>query len=238
MDIVTTFGKYTHTLEPGLDLLLPWERVEQHLNTQETTWTTDKMVVPTAREQQVELTATISYQLMPEDAHLAATSVKDWESSLQHLFRGTVQSTINELTIADFVTWTQNTYTRPTHSEASSFNPASTTRWDRINMMLSRRMQDQVACWGVQINWVRIQDLTPLPSMPGGLLLSTNGDTGGTTQIMKNDPQLLSAIATVQQRAAKPERWTRSRAADHARASPDRYARSLQKRGYRKTAAH
>lgn len=195
VDIVTSFGKYAQTLEPGLNLLLPWERVEYCLNTQETTWTTSKMEVPTSREQKVELSATISYQLMPEDAYLAAISVKNWESSLQDLFRGTIQSMVNELTVADFVSWTQSIYLRPTNSEASSFNPAAATRWDRINNTLTRRMQDQVAAWGVQINWVRIQDLTPLPATSGGATLHLNGDAGGSTQIMKSD--LLLAPATV-----------------------------------------
>lgn len=198
VDIVTSFGKYAQTLEPGLNLLLPWERVEYRLNTQETTWTTPRMEVPTARDQKVELTATISYQLLPEDAYLAATSVKNWESSLQDLFRGTVQSMINELTLADFVAWTQSVYTRPTHNEGHSFNPAAATRWDRINNTLSRRMQDQVASWGVQINWIRIQDLTPLPIAPGSPATHLNGNSGGTTQIMKNEALVAQAVAAPQ----------------------------------------
>jgi hypothetical protein len=205
VDIVTSFGKYAQTLEPGLNLLLPWERVEYSLNTQETTWTTPKMEVMTTRDQKVELTATVSYQLMPEDAHLAATNVKNWEASLQALFRGTVQSMINELTLADFVTWTQSIYIRPANNEASSFNPAVATRWDRINNTLSRRMQDQVATWGVQINWVRIQDLTPLPITSGIPAAHLNGHTGGSTQIMKHEMPAVQATSPAPQRLARTE---------------------------------
>src|SRR5262249_48233875 len=46
VDLVEAFGKYTHTLYPGLNLLLPWERVLQRLNTQEATWTTPFQLVP------------------------------------------------------------------------------------------------------------------------------------------------------------------------------------------------
>jgi hypothetical protein len=145
------------------------------------------MEVPTARDQMVELNATIAYQLMPEDAYLAATSVKNWETSLQELFRGTVQSVVNELTMADFVAWTQSLHPLA-GGDADSFNPAAATRWDRINNALSRRMQDQVAHWGVQVHWVRIQDLTPLPIASGGLVLPGNSATGGTTQIMADSP--------------------------------------------------
>ncbi|HEY0753568.1 MAG TPA: SPFH domain-containing protein [Ktedonobacteraceae bacterium] len=197
VDIVTSFGKYSQTLEPGLNLLLPWEHVVYSLNIQEDTWTTPRMEIPTSREQKVELAATISYQLMPEDAYLAATSVKDWEGSLKNLFRGTVQSVVNELTLADFVTWTQSIYTRSVNSDANSFNPASATRWDRINNTLARRMQDEVAAWGVQINWVRIEDLTPLPSVSGGNIPRLNG--GNTTHIMKHEEVLAATPGAVQQ---------------------------------------
>lgn len=194
VDIVTSFGRYAQTLEPGLNLLLPWERVECSLNIQETTWHAPRMEVPTTRDQKVELAATISYQLMPEDAYLAAISVKDWEGSLKDLFRGTIQSVVNELTLADFVTWTQSNYTRAS-SDTNSFNPAAATRWDRINNTLVRRMQDQVATWGVQINWVRIEDLTPLPGSGGGTVLHLNGGSGGTTQLMKNNENVTAAAA-------------------------------------------
>lgn len=190
VDIVTSFGKYSHTLEPGLNLLLPWERAEYSLNIQETSWTTPKMEVPTARNQKVELTATICYQLLPEDAYLAATSVKNWEDSLQTLFCGTVQSVVNELKPEDFVTWTQSIYARPAPGESSAFNPAAATRWDRINGTLARRMQDHIASCGIQVHWVRIQDLTLLPAAFGESVLSLNGSTGGTTQIMKNHEPL------------------------------------------------
>lgn len=187
VDLVESFGKYTHTLYPGLNLLMPWEKVSQRMNTQETTWTTPQLRVPTSREQSVQLTATISYQLLPEDAHLAALMVKNWEESLRALFIGTVQSLVNELTPADFVAWTQSLYTRSS-SDASAFNPAAATRWDRINTTLSRRMQDHAAMWGVQINWVRIQDLTPLPNTPGAQTMLMDGGTGGTTEIIQSGP--------------------------------------------------
>lgn len=188
VDLVESFGKYTHTLYPGLNLLMPWERVSHRLNTQETTWTCPLMRVPTSRDQDVQLTATISYQLLPEDAHLAALTVKDWETSLQKLFIGTVQSVINELTPGDFVAWTQSIYTR-TGSDAG-FNPAAATRWDRINTTLSRRMQDRVATWGVQVNWVRVQDITLLPNttLNAHQASIAAANLGGTTEIIRPDP--------------------------------------------------
>ena len=205
VDLVESFGKYTHTLYPGLNLLMPWERVAQRLNTQETTWTCPQQRVPTSREQNVQLTATISYQLQPEDAYLAAVTVKNWEGNLQTLFVGTVQSLVNELSPADFVSWTQSIYTTRAGGENSSFNPAAATRWDRINSALSRRMQDQVASWGVQINWVRIQDITLLPNTPVALIAPVPGDNdaAGTTEIIKPEPPIVVPAKQLSAQSAK-----------------------------------
>jgi hypothetical protein len=177
---------------------MPWEKISLRLNTQETAWTCPQQRVPTSREQDVQLTATISYQLLPEDAHLAALTVKDWETSLRTLFTGTVQSVVNELTPGDFVAWTQNAYAR-TASDAGSFNPAAATRWDRINTTLSRRMQDRVATWGVQINGVRIQDITLLPNAAGIPGKRGGGETGGSTELIRPEPAPPSVQAAVKQ---------------------------------------
>ena len=184
VDIVESFGKYTHTLYPGLNLLMPWETVSRRLNTQETTWTCAAQRISISREQFVRLTATISYQLLPEDAHLAALSARDWESSLRVLFVGTLQSVVNQLTPADFVSWSQSVYMH-TSNDTSSFNPSAATRWDRINNALNRLTQDQVATWGIQVNWVRIQEPTILPHTSGDRTVIMEG---GPTQLIKADP--------------------------------------------------
>ena len=200
VDIVESAGKYAHTCYPGLNLLMPWEKVVQRLNTQEISWTCPILRVPISRDHYVQLSATISYQLLPEDAHLVALAVKNWEASLRALFVGTVQSLVNDLTPADFVTWSQSNYVSG-NGDADSFNPTAATRWDRINTALSRRVQDQVASWGVQINWVRIQDVTLLPNSPSGHAASdVAGNTGGTTQIMKSE----AAPAQVPAASANP----------------------------------
>lgn len=197
VDIVESLGKYTHTLYPGLNLLMPWEKVSRRLNIQEVTWTCEEQRVSISREQFVRLTATISYQLLAEDAHLAALLAKDWESSLRTLFIGTLQSVVNGLTPGDFVSWSQSVYLRA-NDGTDAFNPAAATRWDHINDSLSRRIQDQAAAWGVQVNWVRIQDPVILPHTPSGQTLLT--DTGAPRTILP-DPAAAQAPTTPPEKA-------------------------------------
>lgn len=214
VDMVEAFGKYTHTLYPGLNLLMPWEKVTQRLNVQETTWTCEEQRVSISREQFVRLKATISYHLWPDDAHLAVQMTRDWESSLRVLFVGTLQSMVNALTPADFVSWSQSLY-MPTSSEGSSFNPTAATRWDRINEALSKRVQDQVAAWGVEINWVRIQEPVILPHAVGGQTVLVDA---GATQVSKPNPPV--AQVPVAEKRVETVQATPSVAAPVASAPP------------------
>jgi regulator of protease activity HflC (stomatin/prohibitin superfamily) len=162
--IVLMSGKYARTLYPGPNLKMPWEKVSSRLSTKDISWTCPEQIVKISRDQDVKLVATISYQLMPEDAHIAALQVDNWEESLHKQFVGTLQSVINELSPADFLNWPQGAHAR-TSLDIDSIDAATITRWDRINELLATRIQDKVAKWGVQINFVRIQDITLIPHL-------------------------------------------------------------------------
>jgi SPFH domain/Band 7 family protein len=164
VEIVLMYGKYARTLYPGPNLKMPWEKVSSRVTTKEISWTCPEQVVKISRDQDVKLVATISYQLMPEDAHIAALNVDNWEDSLRKMFVATMQSVINDLTPADFVNWPQGTHAR-TSLDVNSIDAATITRWDRVNMTLKSRIQDKVAVWGVQVNDVRIQDITLIPHL-------------------------------------------------------------------------
>ena len=164
VDIVLMSGRYARTLYPGFNLKMPWEKVSSRLSTKEISWTCPEQLIKISRDQDVKIVATIAYQLMPEDAHIAALDVDNWEESLKKQFVGTLLSVVNELEPADFLNWPQGTHGR-TSLDIDSIDAATITRWDRINILLTNRIQDKVAKWGVQINFVRIQDITPIPHL-------------------------------------------------------------------------
>ncbi len=164
VDIVMMYGKYVRTLYPGPNLKMPLEKVGNRLNTKEITWTCPEQVVKISRDEDVKLIATISYRLLPEDAHLAALQVDNWEGSIQKLFVSTLQSVINELTPADFINLPQGAHPR-TVVDINTIDTATITRWDRVNDLVKKRVQDQVEKWGVLINYVRILDVTLIPHL-------------------------------------------------------------------------
>jgi regulator of protease activity HflC (stomatin/prohibitin superfamily) len=183
VDIVYSLGQYRRTLSPGPNFIWPWERVVHRLNTRRTQWSCPPQIVHLSPEEDVQLAATIAYQLMPEDAHLAVTEVNDWESSLQQLFLATIQAVVSSFSAGYFVARRSPFYD-------AAFEEA-TPRWDVVNTELALRMQDQVAGWGVQIHQVSIHDVALLPRGAAPLPL----DTGAMERV-----QPVAASADVEDR--------------------------------------
>lgn len=184
VDIIYSFGKYSRTLYPGLNFLLPWEVVDSHLQTREQQWTSPEQIVQVSRDNDVHLKAVISYQLMPEDAYLAITHVENWEESLHNLFVTCLQQASNDLKPDDFMAWPQGSR-QGAGVRLNEADDDENTRWARLNNLLFQRMQDRAANWGVLINWVYIRDiiLTPHSSLPyvADQMTAYRADTGSTT---------------------------------------------------------
>src|SRR5215469_1904917 len=160
VDIVLSFGKYARTLKPGLNFVMPWEKVRDRLSTQVISWTCPEQTVNISRGQDVRLKATITYQLVPDYAHIAALELKNWEQTLHDSFVATLQSVISEMTPADLLSWSQSKHGR-TSMDINAIDAAS-TRWEQVNAALARSVQAQVARWGIQVHSVHIQDVTPI----------------------------------------------------------------------------
>lgn len=163
VDIVYAFGKYTRTLYPGPNVVFPWEKVMYTLNTRETQWPGQTQRVQVSRNEDVVLRAEISYQLLPEDAALAVTQVQDWEESLHSLLDTALQTIATTFSPDDFLVWPSGAHSsRSTYRDQHGM-PGSSARWEQVNAALLQYMRDKVALWGVQINWVKIRDVSLVP---------------------------------------------------------------------------
>lgn len=163
VDIVYAFGRYSRTLYPGFNILLPWEKTVKQLNVEETQWISPAQRVQLSRNEDVILRGIVSYQLMPEDAHLAVTQVQNWEEGLRELFLTCIQSIATTFTPDDFIVWPQGLQVRPSLSRGSSMGSDGGIRWERINDYLYQQMRDKVALWGVMIHKVQIRDVSLAP---------------------------------------------------------------------------
>src|SRR5207248_1963374 len=204
-DIVLAFGRYERTLFPGLNFVWPWEKIYSRLDTKETTWTTPAIRVSNiSRDQDIDIVATITYQLLPEDAHIAALNIKNWEEDLRKHFVGTIKSVVHELAPADFVAWAHHVHSRMSSSMEDITDLTTETRWDRLNTVLRIRLQDQVATRGIQVNLVHTEDITLIPHLtpPGALARPVPVDTGMSRGAAAAMPVLQPPVAPPRAKAA------------------------------------
>ncbi len=178
--IVYSFGKYQRTLEPGANFLPPWERMKHVIDTRETQWTCPVQTIHMSPTTDLSLAATISYQVIPEEAHLAVLQVNKWEQQLHDLFRADLQSIATEFRPEDFYPWQQKP-AASARSQAGDESANGATKgkapvWSRMNTRLFQLIRDQVAPWGVEINRVSIHDVTPLPH--AGIQAAAKGTAG------------------------------------------------------------
>jgi len=177
VEIVYAFGKYSRTLDPGLNFMLPWEKVTAQLQTKERTWICPEQMAHISPNDDVHLKAMICYQLMPEDAHLALIQVEKWEESLQELFKSVLQSAVTHLTPDDFYAWPGRSSSLPSNDGGLRLsNPEieGASHWAHINLLLKQQMRDRVAPWGVQMNWVHIRDITLTPGAATQIITDPN----------------------------------------------------------------
>lgn len=163
VDITFSSGKYARTLYPGVNVRLPWESIEYHLNVRETQWICPEQRIQLSREEDVILRAAITYQLLPEDAQLAVLQVNNWEQKLREDFITLIQMIATTFSPNDFLTWPQGLHAAPAVVAEIDDPLQAGPRWERINEYLFQQMRDQVALWGVQIRWVRIRDVMLVP---------------------------------------------------------------------------
>ena len=147
------------TLSLGFNILLPWEKVSTQLNVEEVQWISYPQVVQLSRLRDVRLRAVISYQLLPEDAYLAVTPVRDWEESLRTLFQTVLQEAAANAKPNNFLIWPPDVQQQPGDDDFTG----GFVRRDQINKQYQQSMSDKVALWGVQVNWVSIRDIELLP---------------------------------------------------------------------------
>jgi hypothetical protein len=231
VDLVFAFGQYRRTLFPGPNVLLPWERVAHRLNTRRTQWTCPPQVVHLTPDEDVYLSATICYQLLPEDAYLAVTEVNDWEASLRQLLLTTIQAVVSTFSVGYFLARRSPVY------ESSPSYEEEATSWEVVNGELAERMQDQVAIWGVQIHWIHIHDVAVVPrgSLPPDTdameAVRTNGRTANGAEaahgsetagvrVAAGSPQSLASMARMADPGPDPARAAAQAGEQKAAAAP------------------
>jgi hypothetical protein len=170
--VTTLFGKYNRTLLPGLNVLLPGERVLAILPTRLLHYTTLPQRVATATGQNARATASIAYQLVPEEAHRAVLVVHDWERNLRQLLVAALRDELahwgSQRPGADADPVDEADAEADGQAEMVSNMPPSDIQ--RLARRVGHRMRDQLLPWGVRFAHLRLIDviLPPQPERQAG----------------------------------------------------------------------
>ena len=139
--VVERLGKFSRTLTPGLNLIVPYiDAVRQKITTRDIILDIPQQEVIT-KDNAVILTNAVTF-LRVTKPEAALYGVEDFRLAIQQLVMTTLRSILGEMTL----------------DEALSNR-------DHIKAKLKEQIIDDVADWGVTVKSVEIQDINPSPSM-------------------------------------------------------------------------
>ncbi|DAB39643.1 MAG TPA: hypothetical protein CFH81_05275 [Sulfurovum sp. UBA12169] len=139
--VVERLGKFTRTLTPGLNLIVPYiEAVRQKISTRDIILDIPQQEVIT-KDNAVILTNAVTFIRVtnPRDA---IYGIEDFRLAIQQLVMTTLRSILGEMSLDDAL-----------------------SNRDQIKTKLKDQIIDDVADWGVTVKSVEIQDISPSASM-------------------------------------------------------------------------
>jgi regulator of protease activity HflC (stomatin/prohibitin superfamily) len=139
--VVQRLGKYSSTLAPGLNILIPYiDNVAYKITTKDIVMDIPSQEVIT-KDNAILITNAVAYIniLSPEKA---VYGVEDYTIAIQTLVQTSLRSIIGEMTL-----------------------DAALSSRDHIKARLKAAISDDISDWGITLKTVEIQDINPSPTM-------------------------------------------------------------------------